>query len=78
MHAYRRYLYTKRERYCLAHLLTSPIEGYHYSLRTWHTLLLYIVVPACGMQLNSISCLKMKNHWFWRESAFHIQTEALS
>ena len=45
-------------------------------MRLWLTLLLYTVAPVCGMQLNSISCLQMKNHWFWRESALHIQTEA--
>ena len=45
-------------------------------MRSWLTLLLYIVGPVCGMQLSSIFCLQMKNHWFWRECALHVLIEA--
>lgn len=57
-------------------LLTS-LFGRYQSLQLWHTLLLYIVVPACGMQLSSICCLQMKSLWSWREFAFHVKNEAL-
>ena len=43
---------------------------------SWRTLLLYIVEPVCVMQLKSIFCLQKQNHWFWRECALHVQTEA--
>ena len=54
---------------------TSFLKRYKFT-QLWLTLLLFIVVPVCGMQLNSILCLQMKNHWFWRECAWHVQTEA--
>ena len=56
-------------------VLTRPFKRYQ-PIRSWRTLLLYIVEPVCGMQLNSIFCLQMKNHWSWRKCALHVQTEA--
>ena len=67
-----------------ASLPVTPVSSYlmfrffprYQPMRSWLTLLLYIVEPVCGMQLSSIFCLQMKNHWFWRECALHVLIEA--